>query len=169
MLEREREQVVDQARRLRPDGLVVGMSGNLSVRFEDLVAVTPSAVDYGALEPELVCVVDLDGHTGRGLASSHHRAPRAPCRVPAHERGCGGPHHSPYATVVATVVDVVPPIHYLVAALGGPVPVAPYATPGTQELADAVASALTAARCAAAEPRGAHHLASRWRRLTRGA
>lgn len=40
------------------------------------------------------------------------------------------------------MVDVVPPIHYLVAALGGPVPVAPYATPGTQELADAIASAL---------------------------
>jgi L-fuculose-phosphate aldolase len=50
--------------------------------------------------------------------------------------------HSPAATAVSTLVDVLPSIHYLVGMFGGPVRVAPYATYGTPELADHMANAL---------------------------
>jgi L-fuculose-phosphate aldolase len=142
MLEGEREQLVAYARRLRHDGLVVGMSGNLSVRCGDLVAVTPSAVDYDALEPELVCVVSLDGSPVEGMLPPTTELPMH-LAVYQRTRAVAIVHtHSPYATVLSTVVDVLPPIHYLLATLGGPVQVAPYVTPGTQELAEAIVAAL---------------------------
>jgi L-fuculose-phosphate aldolase len=46
------------------------------------------------------------------------------------------------ATAVATVLETLPYVHYLMADLGGEVRVAPYVTFGTQALAEAVAEAL---------------------------
>jgi L-fuculose-phosphate aldolase len=40
-----------------------------------------------------------------------------------------------YTTALSTVIDELPAIHYVIARLGGPVRVAPYATPGSLELA----------------------------------
>jgi L-fuculose-phosphate aldolase len=50
--------------------------------------------------------------------------------------------HSPAATALSALVDEVPAVHYYVAMFGGPVPVAPYATYGTEELARNVVGAL---------------------------
>jgi L-fuculose-phosphate aldolase len=47
-----------------------------------------------------------------------------------------------HATAVSTLVDELPAIHYMTAALGGPVRVAPYATYGSEELAAHVLEAL---------------------------
>lgn len=43
--------------------------------------------------------------------------------------------HSRFATTLACLGRELPAVHYLVAYLGGPVPVVPYATYGTPELA----------------------------------
>ena len=43
--------------------------------------------------------------------------------------------HPVYATVMGTLLDEIPRIHYLLALLGGPFWVAPYAPFGTEELA----------------------------------
>jgi L-fuculose-phosphate aldolase len=138
----EREAVVRLAQRLRPDGLVVGTAGNLSARAGDLVAITPSGVDYDRLEPELVCVVDLEGAVVEGeLAPSTE----LPLHLAVHTRAPAGAvvhTHSPAATTVACVEDELPAIHYLIAQLGGPVRVAPYATFGTRALARSVAEGL---------------------------
>src|SRR5690606_24707382 len=50
--------------------------------------------------------------------------------------------HAVHATAVSTLVDELPPVHYMAAALGGPVRVAPYAPYGTDELAEYVLHAL---------------------------
>src|SRR5690606_41422658 len=54
--ERERRAVVDAARTLVAEGLVVGTAGNVSLRAGDgedaLVAVTPSGLDYAAMTPD---------------------------------------------------------------------------------------------------------------------
>jgi L-fuculose-phosphate aldolase len=51
--------------------------------------------------------------------------------------------HSPAATALSALVDEVPAVHYYVAMFGGDsVPVAPYATYGTDELAGNVVRAL---------------------------
>jgi L-fuculose-phosphate aldolase len=127
-----REAVTAHARRLVADGLVVGTAGNISVRLEDRVAITPSAVPYEELTPDRVALVALDGTVIEGDPSRE---------VPLHlavygetDAGAVIHTHSPWATALACTVDGLPAVHYLVAELGGPVRVAPYATPGSEEL-----------------------------------
>ncbi len=142
MLEAERALIVECARRLRPDGLVVGTAGNLSVRSGDLVAITPTSLDFDRLDPGLVCVVGVDGELVE--------APREPSsELPMHlavyrETGAAAivHTHAPYSTALATVVDELPAIHYMIAELGGPVRVSGYATYGTDELAGTAIEAL---------------------------
>ncbi|MFD8819783.1 class II aldolase/adducin family protein, partial [Streptomyces sp. NPDC059627] len=54
-------ELVATARRTVSDGLVVGTSGNVSVRVGDTVLVTPSGVPYDRLTPDDVTGVDLAG------------------------------------------------------------------------------------------------------------
>jgi L-fuculose-phosphate aldolase len=141
-LEEERRQVADHCRRMRADGLVVGTSGNISVRSGELIAVSPSGLDYDALTPERVGVHRLDGSPVDAPLRPTTEMPmhlavydRTDARAIVHT-------HSTSATVLSTLVDEVPPIHYLIAMFGGPVRVAPYATYGTAELADGMIAAL---------------------------
>lgn len=142
MLEAERRQVVEYSRRLRPDGLVVATSGNISVRSGDVVAATPSGVDYDALTPDLIGLCRLDGTPVEALLEPTTELPlhlavygRTDARSVVHT-------HSAAATAVSTLMDELPPIHYLIAIFGGPVRVARYATYGTDELANATVEAL---------------------------
>jgi L-fuculose-phosphate aldolase len=140
----ERELVVDYARRLPADRLVTATSGNLSLRCGELVAVTPSGLPYDRLTADLVPVVDLDGAPVETPAAPSTELPLHLAAYRATTAGAIVHTHSAYATALGTVVDELPAIHYLVALLGGPVPVVPYATPGSAELADLLAAALTA-------------------------
>lgn len=142
LLKYEREAVVEYSRRLRPDGLVVGTSGNLSVRSGDLVAVTPSGLDYDALTPQLVCVSDLDGKLVDGELRPTSEMPMhlAVYRTTGYDAVVHT--HSTAATVVSALVDELPPVHYLTAMFGGKIRVAPYATYGTAELAANMLAAL---------------------------
>jgi Class II Aldolase and Adducin N-terminal domain len=54
LLEQVRDDVVRVCRELASSGLVVGTSGNVSGRDGDLVAVSPSGVDYAELTADLV-------------------------------------------------------------------------------------------------------------------
>jgi len=60
LLEQARDEVVGACREMAAAGLVVGTSGNVSVRAGDLVAVSPSGVDYAELAADLVGVHRLD-------------------------------------------------------------------------------------------------------------
>ena len=124
-----------------PDGLVVGTSGNVSVRVGDTVLVTPTGVPYDRLGPGRPVAVDLDGRRS-SERSAHQRTAHAPRRLP-HTAARAVVHtHAVHATAVSTLVTELPPIHYMTAALGGPVRVAPYATYGTAELAENMLRAL---------------------------
>ncbi|MEV1021746.1 class II aldolase/adducin family protein [Streptomyces sp. NPDC050264] len=136
------EELVATARRTVSDGLVVGTSGNVSVRVGEAVLVTPSGVPYDRLGPRDLVAVDLDGrqHTGTlaptselpmHLAVYRHTGARAVVHT-----------HAVHATAVSTLVTELPPVHYMTAALGGLVRVAPYATYGTDELAENMLVAL---------------------------
>ncbi|MGH3319107.1 MAG: class II aldolase/adducin family protein [Streptosporangiaceae bacterium] len=139
----ERAAVVRYCGRMLGDRLAVGTSGNLSARTGDLVAVTPSGVDYDALAPELVGVHRLDGSRVEGRLEPTSEMPMhltAYRVVPG--AGAVVHTHSTSATVLSTLVDELPPIHYLVAMFGGPVRVTPYATYGTEALAAGMARAM---------------------------
>jgi L-fuculose-phosphate aldolase len=138
----ERAQIVHHAKQLKPDGLVVGTSGNLSVRVGDVVLASPSGLDYDDLTPELVCVCDLDGNLLEGPLeptsemplhlSVYHSTPHTAV-VHTHARA---------AAAVSVLVKELPPIHYMTAMFGGIIRVADYATYGTPELAASVGKAM---------------------------
>ncbi|MCX4822201.1 class II aldolase/adducin family protein [Streptomyces sp. NBC_01142] len=136
------EDLVATARRTATEGLVVGTSGNVSVRAGDLVLVTPSGVAYDRLTPEDTVAVDLDGNQVLGDLAPTSELPlhlevyrNTGARAVVHT-------HAVHATAVSTLVAELPSIHYMIAALGGPVRVAPYALYGTEELAENMLRAL---------------------------
>jgi L-fuculose-phosphate aldolase len=145
-----RAEVAAVCGQLTAAGLVVGTAGNVSARAGDLIAVTPSGLDYAALSAELVGVHRLDGAPVEApLAPSselplHLAVYAATGRVGHGAESVGAivHTHSPAATATSALVTEVPSIHYQVAAFGGPVAVAPYATYGTDELAGNVVAAL---------------------------
>jgi L-fuculose-phosphate aldolase len=143
VLDDEREQVCHWARRTAADGLVVGRSGNLSVRSGDLLAVTPTGVDYDRLRPEDVPVVGLDGTPVEGDLLPTSELPMHLAAYHADRTRAAVVHtHAVHATAVSLLVDEVPAVHYVLATLGDSVRVAPYATYGTAELAGHMVTAL---------------------------
>src|SRR5437763_2912467 len=149
ILETEREAITAACRRLAEDGLVLGTAGNVSVRAGDRVVVTRTGGVFARHEPEQMTVVDLDGELVDGdLAPTSELA----LHLGAYRRlewpGAVVHTHAPMATALSCVIDELPPIHYQMLSLGGSVPVAPYETFGTEELANCVLDAL-ASRTAA--------------------
>jgi len=142
LLEAERALIVHHAGLLRPDGLVVGTAGNLSTRTGELVAITPSSVDYDDLDPGLICVVGLDGEIVEAARAPSSELPMHLAVYGTTDAAAIVHTHAPYATTLATVVEELPSIHYMIAELGGPIRVAPYSTFGTEELAASVMDAL---------------------------
>ncbi|MDG9713859.1 class II aldolase/adducin family protein [Streptomyces sp. DH10] len=136
------EELVTTARRTVSDGLVVGTSGNVSVRVGDTVLVTPSGVPYDRLKPDDVTGVDLDGRQVLGALVPTSELPMHLAVYRTTDAGAVVHTHAVHATAVSTLVSELPPIHYMAAALGGPVRVAPYATYGTDELAENMLRAL---------------------------
>ncbi|UKY49432.1 class II aldolase/adducin family protein [Streptomyces inhibens] len=135
-------ELVATARRTVADGLVVGTSGNVSRRLRDLILVTPSGVPYDRLGPADTTAVDLEGHQIIGSLRPTSELPMH-LTVYHHTTATAVVHtHAPHATAVSTLVRELPPIHYMAAALGGPVRVAPYALYGSDELAAHMLDAL---------------------------
>jgi len=141
-IERAWQDLVATACRTATEGLVVGTSGNVSVRVGDLVLVTPSGVPYDRLTTEDAVAVDLDGNQVLGdLAPTSE----LPLHLEVYRNTYAGAvvhTHAVHATAVSTLVPELPLVHYMAAALGGPVRVAPYALYGTAELAENMLRAL---------------------------
>lgn len=141
-LEKAWSDVVDTARRTVADGLVVGTSGNVSARVGDLVLVTPTGIGYDRLGPADAVVTDL---TGKQLMGDLRPTSELPMHLAVYNTTGARAivhTHAPHATAVSTLVDRLPNIHYMAAALGGQIRVAGYATYGTERLADLVLKAL---------------------------
>jgi L-fuculose-phosphate aldolase len=128
-------ELVTAARRTVADGLVVGTSGNVSVRVGGTVLVTPSGVPYDRLTPDDVTGVTLDGRQVLGTLTPTSELPMHLAVYRTTDAGAVVHTHAVHATAVSTLVTELPLIHYMAGALGGPVRVAPYATYGTEELA----------------------------------
>ena len=155
--------LVAGARAVADGGLVVGTAGNLSVRTGDVMLITPRASRLADIDPARCAPVRLADGAVMGelpdgvMASSEtplHRAVYA-----ATDAGAIVHTHSRFATVMSTLVEELPPVHYATTAFGGRVRVAPYATFGSEELAANVAAALVGRRAALLANHGAVTLA----------
>jgi L-fuculose-phosphate aldolase len=155
MLDAEREAVAVAARQLAAAGLVVGTAGNVSARSGERVAITPTGAMLAELEPDQVSVVDREGRLISGELEPTSEIELHLGVYRRYEAGAVVHTHAPIATALSCVVDELPCIHYGLLALGGAIRVAPYATFGTPELADAVLDALRGRRAALMANHGA--------------
>lgn len=143
-----RESLVATMQSMDARGLNRGTSGNVSVRVEGGMLVSPSGVVPSLLTPEQVVFVSDDGNWDEmgTLPSSEWRmhldilAGRPEAMAVVH---C----HSRHATILACARRSIPALHYMVAVAGGSqVPLAPYATFGSPELAHAIVDTLNGYR-----------------------
>jgi L-fuculose-phosphate aldolase len=144
-LKTERELIVEYGRKLIASNLTTGSGGNLSIfnRAENLIAIKPSGVDYLIMKPEDVVIVTPEGEIVEGTLTPSseirfHLAllnKRKDINSVVHT-------HQVYATTIACMNWELPAVHYLVGYSGNKVPLAKYATFGTQELSDNILTAI---------------------------
>lgn len=140
--EQLREQVVRIGRVMWERGLVSANDGNVSVRLADgSVLCTPTGVSKGFMTPEMLPVVALDGTTLRGdlrPSSEVLMHLRAYLEDPA--VGAVVHAHPLYATAFAIKGEPLTGLMMPESVVAMPeVPLAPYATPSTQEVPDSIA------------------------------
>jgi len=136
-----KKQICEIGRRMYSAGFVAANDGNISVRAGDWrYLCTPTGVSKGFMTPEMICLVDDDGNQLEGALPRtseillhlkfFHEVPEINAVTHA---------HPPHATAFA-VAGVQPPAGVLPEAeiFLGPIPLAEYATPGTQALADSI-------------------------------
>lgn len=133
-----REEIIATGIKMNQMGLNQGTSGNVSVRWEKGMLITPSGIPYEALVPEDIIYVEF--------ATNHAAGPHQPSSEWLFHRDilmkrdeiCAVIHtHSTYATAMAIQRMDIPAHHYMVAATGGKkIRCAQYATFGTQQLSD---------------------------------
>lgn len=161
LLAQEREALAAAGRRLAERGLVIGTSGNLSARGGQLVAVTPTGAVISELSAAQLTVISLaDGEVVEGELEPTSEVPMHLALYRATGAAAIAHTHAATSTAVGLVCEQIPLIHYTMLGLGGPVRVAPYATYGTQELAERVVEALEGRQAALMRNHGSIALGS---------
>lgn len=132
-----RRDIIERCREMNAKGLNQGTSGNISVRFEDRMLISPSAIPYDEMRPEMIASLPLDGDgewDGPKRPSTewrfHHALLRDRPEIQAVVHA-----HPTYCTALAIARKDIPACHYMIAAFGGNrVRCAGYATFGTEKL-----------------------------------
>lgn len=139
-----RARIVEVMQAMDARGLNRGTSGNVSARLGEGMLVTPSGVPPERLTPESMVFVGGDGDVAPGQLKPSSEW-RMHLQILRRRPDVGGVVHchSRHATILACAGKPIPAVHYMVGVSGGAsVPVAPYATFGSEALADAVVAAL---------------------------
>jgi len=142
LLAEQREAVVRASHHLAQAGLVIGTAGNVSARHGDLIAVTPTGSDLAKVTPEMVTVIDLRGEVVDGDLAPTSEVPLHTGIYAATDALAVAHAHAMASTALSCCFDELPAVHYSCLVLGGSPRTAPYATFGSQELADHVVEAL---------------------------
>lgn len=145
LLKEEREAIITFGRKLITSNLTTGSGGNLSIynRTENLIAIKPSGIEYFDMKVEDIVIMTIDGKIVEGTRKPSSEfnfhlgllKHRPDVNAVIHT-------HSVYATTIACLNWELPAVHYLVGFSGNKVPLAPYATFGTKELADNIVNSI---------------------------
>ena len=138
------EEVVDFARKMSASGLSPGRSGNISVRSNNGLLITPSALAYEGMKPDDIVELDDLGNRMSGdrrpssewpfHAAIYKNFPDA--RAVVHS-------HSKFSTTLACLGRSIPAFHYMVAMVGGNnIRCSEYAAFGSDRLAELAVAAL---------------------------
>jgi len=141
-----RKNLIAAAQAMAARGLAQGTSGNVSLRTDAGILITPSAIAYDRLTPEMIPLMKLGDPSGAYEGAYRPSSEwRFHLDIYAARPDVGGivHHHAPYTTAVAMARREIPACHYMIARFGGaPLRCTPYALFGTAELSAAVLQAL---------------------------
>lgn len=140
-----RRGVIETALAMSRSGLSPGRSGNVSCRWDGGMLITPTGMAYDEIRPRDVVFVDAKGE----VPAKKSRKPSSEWRfhLAAYQArpdmNAVVHTHSLHATALACARKPIPAFHYMVAIAGGTdIPLVPYDTYGTKELARHVAKGL---------------------------
>ena len=139
----KRQSIIDACLRMNSLGINQGTSGNISLRHEDGLLITPTGTPYETMQPEQIVFMKLDGTVESNQRPSsewrfHRDIIKARPEVNAVVHA-----HPPYSTILAIMGMAIPAVHYMIACAGGDtIRCAPYATFGTEELSQHAVAAL---------------------------
>jgi ribulose-5-phosphate 4-epimerase/fuculose-1-phosphate aldolase len=130
-----REEVCETTRMLCENHLIRLSAGNISMRADShSFAITPAGLRYDRMRPEDIPILDLDGNILEGERQPSSETPMHSAILRAFPEVGGIVHtHSVNAIAFATTSTELPVICMELLSVGGPVPVAPYACPGSAE------------------------------------
>jgi L-fuculose-phosphate aldolase len=141
-----REEIVKMGNKIATTGLVMGTWGNISavIPGKELMAITPSGVDYETIQPQDIPILDFSGNVVDGNLipsiewSLHLEIYKARPDIN------GIIHtHSTFCTAMAVARKAIPgACEDMVQIVGGDVRVADYVLPGTVELGHAAVRAM---------------------------
>jgi L-fuculose-phosphate aldolase len=139
----KRQSIIDACLQMNRLGINQGTSGNISLRHEAGMLITPTSTPYEAMQPGQIVFMNLDGSfDAKHRPSSEWRFHRDILKARP-EVNAVVHAHPPYATMLAIMGLEIPPVHYMIACAGGDtIRCAPYATFGTEELSQHAVTAL---------------------------
>jgi len=139
----KRRAIIDACRRMNALGINQGTSGNISLRHQNGLLITPTSVPYDQMRPEQIVFMGFDGSFAEGQKPSSEWRFHLDILRSRSEANAVVHAHPTYATILSIMGLQIPPIHYMIAAAGGDtIRCAPYATYGTAELSDHAVKAL---------------------------
>lgn len=140
LLLKEREEIVNYGKKLITSGLTKGTGGNISIynREDNLVAISPSGLDYFETEVADVVIVNIEGDIieySQGLKPSSEISMHLVLYKNREDANAIVHTHSKFATVLACMGWNIEAVHYLIGLAGYDVRCAKYAIYGSDELA----------------------------------
>jgi L-fuculose-phosphate aldolase len=143
-----RAAIVAQCRAMNAAGLNQGTSGNISARLGEAMLITPSAIPYDIMRPDMLARMpierDYGDWSGPCPPSTEWRFHLDILRARP-EVGAIVHCHPVYATALSMLHKPIPATHYMIAAFGGPtVRCTGYAPYGTKELSELAVAGLEA-------------------------
>lgn len=133
-----KQRVLSMALQAYQEKLFAGTSGNLSQYDPEqgIVAITPSSVPYEGMTADDIMVISLDGNIleGKHTPSSEWKMHTAVYKNRSDIYGVVHTH-SPFATAFAAAHKVIPAaLIEMIPFVGGDIPLAEFALPGTEDL-----------------------------------
>ena len=143
-----RDAIVKRGQILRNVGLTPGSSGNISIRLEDSIMITPTNSRLGELEPNDISKLGFDGRLLSGRPASKEAYLHLKMLNQRPSDTAVVHLHSPHSVALSCmgeldVKNVLPPLTAYYVMRVGALPLIPYFPPGDPELADVVAKLAT--------------------------
>ncbi|MCF2869550.1 class II aldolase/adducin family protein [Octadecabacter sp. G9-8] len=138
-----RQSIIDGCLWMQSVGLNQGTSGNIAVRIEGGMLITPSAVPYRDMTPDMIVTLALDAPPASGQNPSTEWQFHQAVLKSRPDVGAVVHAHPAHATAVSIQRRAIPAVHYMVAAFGGSdVLCTDYALFGSAALSQMVADAM---------------------------